>query len=730
VRRPALASRSSVEDGKRPERIGHGVRRTGSLGLLLAAFLLAFVSQAAALPAGYGIEKVSPGALAKNDADIPIQVGSVRAAADGSRVTWMEYLATPGDEGGTFPGQALATRGADGWSARGIMPPVGTDEGGATFYTTTLGYLDFADDLSKGALVQAGPALVPGAAEEQGMRNGYIRDLTGSGGYTLLTPPPLGGLTLKDTLLGYGTVLYSPAIADSTPDFSHIAFETNFLPMAEGAVGGSGGPSGFGIPNVYEWHEGQVRLVSVMPNGEPAPEGAVAGGGMRGGVFGSPDGRTPGDRIVSDDGSRIVFTVPKLGASLGYGNYLKGEVYVRIDGATTQYVSRSQRSTPDPDGSQPAQFVTASSDGRYVFISSAEKLTDDSTASVAFEGGKADLYRYDTETQVLEDLTASLPGDGQGYLGLLGSSDDGNTIYFAFGQEVYVWTNGSLRSATGSFAGEENFTNNNLYAAPQNSQRKSVVSADGRWLVVASTSELSGQPTGGTRQLFLYDRESGEMKCVSCPAQGLPSSSATTNNTVVYTDFPIIRDYYPRNFNDAGTLLTFETGDQLSSEDKNSRVDVYQYETLTGNYRLMSQGSGVHNAYITDISADGETVFFVTRERLLLEDDDGLEDLYVARYGARPPAASPMPPCEGEACQGELADPPAPQAVGSSLLAAPGQGKARRGGQCAKGAKASKAKAKAKKRGCKPRKQQKKNGSKQRAKRSAKNANANRRTNR
>ena len=726
MRRLAPASRTSFGEGTGRARIAPATLLLAALGLA-AAFLLVRAGTAAALPVGYGIEKVSPGALAKNDADVPMQVGSIRAAADGSRVTWMEYLATPGDEGGTFPGQALAALGADGWSARGIMPPVGTDEGAATFYTTTVGYLDFAEDLSKGALVQAGPALVSGAAEEQGMRNGYIRDLAGNGGYTLLTPPPLGGFTLKDTLMGLGSVLYSPAIADSTPDFNHIAFETNFLPLAEGAVGGSGGPTGFGIPNVYEWDEGQVRLVSVMPNGEPAPEGAIAGGGMKAGVNGSPDARTRGDRIISDDGSHIVFTVPEPGA-FAYGNYMMGEVYVRIDGATTQYVSRSQRSTPDPDGSRPAQFVTASSDGRYVFISSTEKLTDDSTAAVAFEGGKSDLYRYDTETQELQDLTASLPGTGRGFEGLIGSSEDGNTIYFGYEGRVYVWTNAGLRLVVEKFGDDSNFANNNFYASPQNSQIRSVVSDDGRWAVISSTAELSGQPTAGTRQLFLYDRESGETKCVSCPAQSVPGSSAYTNNIVAYAEFPIVRDYYPRNFNDAGTLLTFETGDQLSPDDKNAKVDVYQYETLTGKVRLMSQGTGVKNAYIADVSADGGTVFFVTRERLTPEDDDGLEDLYVARYGARSPAVPPPPPCEGDICQGELTEPPSAEAVGSALLATPGQAKARRGAQCAKGAKASKAKAKPKKRGCKPRKQKSK--SKQRAKRHAKNANADRRTNR
>ncbi len=481
MRRLAPASRTSFGEGTGPAHPAPAMLLLAALGLA-AAFLLVRAGSAAAVPPGFGIEKVSPGAFAKNDADVPIQVGAVRAAADGSRVTWMEYLATPGDEGGTFPGQALATLGANGWSTRGITPPVGPDEASTSFYTITVGYLDFAADLSKGALVQAGPALVPGAAEEQGMRNAYIRDLSGNGGYSLLTPPPVGGLTLKDTLFGYGTILYSPTIADSTPDMSHVVFETSFLPLVEGAVGGNGGPSGFGVPNVYEWDEGQVKLVSVMPNGEPAPEGAVAGAGMKAGVNGAPICRQPGDRVISRDGRNIVFTVPVAGAS-GFGCAELGAIYVRVDGTSTQYASRSQRSTPDPAGTQPAYYVTSSADGRYVFLASTEKLTDDSAATT--ENDRYDLYRYDTETEELQDLTSSLPADSGSFQGLVGASNDGRTIYFGFGPRVFVWSDGSLAPVTGSIAGDLTFPINNYALAPQNSQKRSVVSADGRWAVLS-----------------------------------------------------------------------------------------------------------------------------------------------------------------------------------------------------------------------------------------------------
>lgn len=713
MRRPAPATRTPSTEGPGSVQSAIARRWLAALGGLALALLVAYVDSASALPPGYGFEKVSPGAFMKNDADIPTQVGSVRASADGSRVTWLAYAASPGDEGGTFPGQALATLGPDGWSSRGIMPPVSADEGGAAFYSNVIGYQAFDEGLAKGALTQAGPALVPGASDEQGMRNLYVRDLPG-GGYSLLTPPPLGGLTLKDTLGGLGTVVYSPVVADATPDFDHVVYETNFLPLAEGAVGGSGGPTGFGVPNVYEWHDGQVRLVSVMPNGEPAPEGAVAGGGMKGGVSGAPDTRVPGDRVISDDGSHIVFTVPKGQAP---GAFLTGDVYVRINGTETQYVSSSQRFIPDPAGTQPALFVTASTNGRYVFIASQEKLTDDSTARVEGEdlSAKSDLYRYDTTTEELEDLTAV---ESCSYEGFVGASRAGDTVYFGCGKRIYVWSAGKVTAVTGSLEGEE-FESNNFAGAVQNSRKRSAVSADGRWAVISSTLELAGRPTAGTRQLYLYDRENGGMTCVSCPSQGTPTSSAYTNNIAVYAEFPIVRDYYPRNFDDAGTRLTFQTADQLTAQDRNDRVDVYQYGTDTGELWLMSQGTGTHDAYIEDVSADGTTVFFATRERLLPEDDDGLVDLYVARPGARPPAPEPLPECAGEACQGRLSEPPGAAVIGSAAISGPGNALPRRKQRCGYHGKRA-----AQKRGCKQR------GKGKRGQRQKRHAHTNRRESR
>ena len=52
---------------------------------------------------------------------------------------------------------------------------------------------------------------------------------------------------------------------------------------------------------VYEWADGQVRLVSKLPVG-CVPASAIGGGGHRSG------GNHPGGHVISDDGQRIFFT--------------------------------------------------------------------------------------------------------------------------------------------------------------------------------------------------------------------------------------------------------------------------------------------------------------------------------------------------------------------------------------------------------------------------------------
>ena len=135
----------------------------------------------------------------------------------------------------------------------------------------------------------------------------------------------------------------------------------------------------------------------MLPDGSPAPLGVTAGAGSGRSRF----------NAISSDGSRIVFTTPA-----------DGQIYVRLDGATTRAVSASQKTIPDPSPSG-ATFWGASSDGSSILFTTTDQLLDSDT------DGRSDLYRYVTSTGTLERVTQG--GDVYEVLGL---AQDLSYVYF------------------------------------------------------------------------------------------------------------------------------------------------------------------------------------------------------------------------------------------------------------------------------------------------------------
>jgi hypothetical protein len=101
----------------------------------------------------------------------------------------------------------------------------------------------------------------------------------------------------------------------------------------------------------------------------------------------------------------------------------------------------------------------------------------------------------------------------------------------------------------------------------------------------------------------------------------------------------------------ADGIVFFETPDPLVGEDTNGKGDVYKWSP--DGVRLISTGHDASDAVFLDASADGSSVFFVTRERLVATDADSLRDVYVARTDGGFPSRPGSPvPCSGDQCQG------------------------------------------------------------------------------
>ena len=101
------------------------------------------------------------------------------------------------------------------------------------------------------------------------------------------------------------------------------------------------GPDGIdGVDNAYSSNGDDLRLVSVLPNGNASPQGGVIG----------QSSFSPGYNTVSNNGSRIFWT--------SNSGVVQPEVYVRVNGANTRKVSVNERSTPDPAGASPRPTST------------------------------------------------------------------------------------------------------------------------------------------------------------------------------------------------------------------------------------------------------------------------------------------------------------------------------------------------------------------------------------
>lgn len=502
--------------------------------------------------------------------------------------------------------------------------------------------------------------------------------LVGSRGLTRehLPPGDNNGLYRRDGATGSFALLTSPTPANllTSRDLQHVAWRDNVR---------ADNPDGDG--NVHEWTDGRVGLVNVATDGTPiAPGGALLGGPRRG------TGRVgPARNAVSDDGRHIFFSGPVLGIA-GFASD-DTAIYRRTDGATTALASPSKRSSPDPEGPKAKFYLSATPDGSRVFFMSAEHLTDDANTGPTRAG--SDLYRYDFAADALVNISAETNDvDGAQVEGLLGISDDGTSVYYvARGQVVagqgtvgqanlYLWRDDGTADGDHTFittlapfdfgdlsAGRDaDSINWNTDTTHFPGDVVTRVTPDGRHLLFQSTRSLAGQPTGGFRQVYLYDAVAeggaGRLLCVSCNPRGLlpTGPSDVTGGTLLDP-----RDL-PRSLSVDGRRVFFDSADALLPQDTNGKVDVYVWQD--GRIDLLSTGKSSFPTTFYNASADGNNAFFLTREALVGQDGDTNVDLYNARVNGGFPEPRVLIPCRGDECQGPPSGAPGLADRGSTVF--------------------------------------------------------------
>ncbi|MGC1852635.1 MAG: fibronectin type III domain-containing protein [Solirubrobacterales bacterium] len=658
-----------------------------------------------ALPDCRAYEMVSP--LDKSGADIVpaaelahTTLGIEQAALDGEKMAYSSRTPFGDAASNLWATQFLATRAASGWSAHAVTPPrTGNSvyNGAATQPNYRDGeFAGFNDDLSTGFFYDgAMPALTPQAIP--GIYNHYLFN------------------TATDGLTTVSTQLFSPVHDDVrwlggvgfmgfSEDGSHTVF------AAEARLTSDAAAPAFGqnLGQLYDYHDGALELVSILPNGEPAATAAAGFQRSAAGEFSSGGdalsykqrvGET--DNAISDDGSRIFWTTQS--------NNNEKRLYVRIDGTTTILISESV-----PNGNR-AHYWTASSDGAKVLFS----------ADGSFTSAEDILYRFDVDTET----PSQIAGEVDPERGVLGASDDLSHVYFlstealtsgaTAGQQNLYLDHDGTKSFIATLAESDRAGGvggyYNVASGTDVAKDFSHVTPDGRHLVFQSFASLTGYDNTSLDngkaaiEVYRYDAEAKELDCISCnPSGSRPQTGVLTMphydmlegvpfGDVVGNPDPLHAaawlptrqhgDQVSRALADDGSHVFFNSHDALVPQDTNGVQDVYEWreqgsgecQKPSGCLYLISTGTDLKKSTFIDASEGGHDVFFRTSDGID-PDDEGLIDIYDARTNGGIPRPIPPPPCVGDNCQSPPAAPndPTPASSGFKGAGDPVPSKARK----------------------------------------------------
>jgi hypothetical protein len=675
-----------------------------------------------ALPDSRQWELVSPpdkhGALLEG-----IGQGVVQAATNGAAIAYSVTSPTEANVPGyAFKVNVMSVRDREGWASRDLTTThtVPTTAGGESEYQF------FSPDLSLAILHPNGffePSLSPEASEQTtylatNYLNGRTSEPCSESCYRPLVSgcPPVG-TECKPSVQEHadvppGTVFgrvidgkcqgCGPRFVGASPDLRHVILESEVALTSDATHGG-----------LYEWSDGKLALISILPNGEQDPREGPHGEKVDG--FGNDTSRLVRG-AVSSDGSRVVWTASELGGGETHlymrENAMqpqsplngKGECAVSSDACTVQLDAvqgGSGSSSADP------KFNLATTDGSKVFFADTQRLTADSGE----EG--YDLYECEMVEEMgqlrcrLSDLTpVNSSGEGGKLPGqIIGISEDGSYLYFTGlgkltsdaveeGCNLYVRHDGvtklvAVLSCNDSGDWGQEF--GHIYGPNLLTAR---VSPDGRWLAFMSQRGLTGYDTRnaltGTpdEEVYLYDASAGRVVCASCdPTGARPLGAAQIPGWTPYIS-DVLGVYQSRYLSDSGRLF-FDSADGLVPGDVNGGEDVYQYEPpgvgdcavsgagyserSGGCVGLISSGSDAEASVFIDASETGGDVFFLTAGKLAPQDVDKSLDVYDAHEctGASPCFAPPpavAPPCStGDSCK--PAPSPQPAIFGSPASA-------------------------------------------------------------
>jgi hypothetical protein len=607
---------------------------------------------------------------------------------DGQRLIGIDFAGFAGTENEENKGIEVGAiyafqRGSSGWSTEALEPP--SREAARSEYVTA------SPDLQR-TLWETVNQVGPGEEVQEAKAKGFAFALRLPTGQLL----PIGR---KEPVAAASEeeAFYKGA----SSDLSHVLYETY---SSTGDLW-PGDTTEEGQYSLYEYvgtDQSEPHLVGVRNHG-PLSGGAVnehaeliSQCGTR--LASASEGSTY--NAVSSSGERVYFSARECSlGSVGSGPEVT-ELFARVNGSETVAISEPTSSqceacnTPATrgEGRQSALFEGASSDGSEAFFLSEQELLPGA--------GGTSLYEYDWNRPEGEHLVLVAPDA----LGVTRISEDGTRVYFVASAELSAKPDLSLPTGHQTpTAGQPN-----MYVYEPESGRTSFVATlasgdsavwnpsddarpafasleDGRYLMFASTAQLTADDASTVRQLFEYDAVTGELVRVSKGQTGsaYPDGFGDDGNTLNPQEAPEMLEtaQYEAAMLPTGPRVgssvastgaaVFTSEDALAPGAVQESENVYEYRE--GNVYLVSPGGETPplvapESRLLGIDQSGQDIFFFTGNQLTPQDQDTQADWYDAREGGGFPAPPAATECSGEACRQPFPSPPSLPILGGTQI--------------------------------------------------------------
>jgi DNA-binding beta-propeller fold protein YncE len=600
------------------------------------------------------------------------------------------------------PTSVLAERGSGGaWANRDLTPPHGE---ASMFLHAPTEFKLFTPDLLRGEMEPSDNLpLSPEATE----RTPYLWEDGEPSSFTpLLSPANVPPGTKTNPEPGQANQV---RIAAASPDLSHIAIQSS-PPLVTGAAKES----------LYMWSGGELEAVSELPAAEGGAVVTGAIGTGQGSVRHAVSDN--GSRVFWS--SSTIYALVAIGKGGLYLRDRNRHESVRLDlkeaDASGDGDNRPAFNGASADGSvvffTDTQQLTAdaSPEGRDLYRCEIGEVGGGALGCVDIADISAPLAGSGESSEVIDQMPALSEDGSRVFFVARGVLDEepnehGDTAV-AGEPNLYYWEEGQAPRLVASLSEEDHLVwgEEEVNVRGYASNISAAISPAGRYLTFSSEKSLTGYENTNaadqpTTEVFLYDTEAEEgerLACISCNPSGasavgerLPGKVAffppdpaglwegrwvaATLPQATQTDSERASFYHPRTALDNGRVF-FNSVDPLVAADSNGEWDVYQYEPVgvgscsantntatatrsgAGCVGLLSSGSGEGDAGFLDASQSGEDVFFLTRSRLSVLDQDEEMDVYDARVNGVPAVIQPVSECAGEACQPSVGAPSDP----------------------------------------------------------------------